>query len=380
MRTVRVAMFVTVIACSIWPAAAQDTNLLNAQRLRAAQAARESYREQLNENVLFIMGGQPGTSYVNVTNDMAQVVNDGLRLRLLPVLGNAAAQNIGDLIFLRGVDLALTTTQVLDLLRDSNQYGPNLDRQLVYIAPLANEEMHVLARPGINAIEELQGKVVSFDSAGSATALLGPKIFSELKIEVQGRYLQQVDALQAMRSGSVDATVCICAKPLNFISQLGGQSGFKLLEVPFIESLRNTYLPASLTPEDYGQLLGKGTKVETIATTMALVSFNWPKASPRYARTARFVDALFSKFGELQRPPRHPSWQSVNIAAAVPGWQRFGAAQEWLDRNVQPTASLRASFNKVMSENAGLKAGAPGSIDSEKLFREFMDFMRKEPN
>lgn len=380
MRSVWIAILAGVIACSNSPAFAQDTNLQVAQRLRAAQVARESYREQLNENVLFIMGGQPGTSYVNISNDMAHVVNDGLRMRLLPVLGNAAAQNIGDLIFLRGVDLALTTTQVLDLLRESNQYGPNLDRQLVYITPLANEEMHVLARPGINAIEELQGKVVSFDNAGSATALLGPKIFSALKIEVQARYLPQADALQEMKNGAVDATICICAKPLNLITQLEAKSGFKLLDVPFVDAFRNTYLPASLSSDDYGQLFGKSGKVDTIATTMALVSFNWPKASSRYARTARFVEALFSKFRELQRPPRHPSWQSVNIAAAIPGWQRFAAAQDWLDRNVQQTAALRASFNKVLPEQAGPKAGAPASIDSEKLFREFMDFMRNEPN
>ena len=33
---------------------------------RASQQARESYRERLNENVLFLMGGQLGAAYIQI--------------------------------------------------------------------------------------------------------------------------------------------------------------------------------------------------------------------------------------------------------------------------------------------------------------------------
>ena len=110
-----------------------------------------------------------------------------------------------------------------------------------------------------------------------------------------------------------------------------------------------------------------------------LVSFNWPRGSVRYNRTVKFVDALFSKFAELQRPPRHPMWRSVNVAAIVPGWQRFPAAQEWLDRNEKQMVSLRPGLTRLMEQGLP-RTGVSTAADNDRLFREFMDFMRKARN
>ena len=110
------------------------------------------------------------------------------------------------------------------------------------------------------------------------------------------------------------------------------------------------------------------------------MSFNWPRGSTRYNRTARFVEAMFGKFSDFQRPPRHPMWKSVNLAAAIPGWQRFPAAQEWLERNEQTTASARPGLAKLMGDQAAGRTAAPGAVDNDRLFREFMDHMRKARN
>ena len=47
---------------------------------------------------------------------------------------------------------------------------------------------------------------------------------------------------------------------------------------------------------------------------------------------ARFVDALFSRIDEFAKPPRHPKWKEASISAVIPGWQRFKAAQDWIDQ------------------------------------------------
>src|SRR5262245_14476638 len=70
---------------------------------------REQYRERLNENVVYLMGGQLGAALVVVAHDISVVVNDGDALRVLPVLGGGAAQNLRDVVFLRGIDLGITT-------------------------------------------------------------------------------------------------------------------------------------------------------------------------------------------------------------------------------------------------------------------------------
>ena len=82
---------------------------------RTYQNAREVYREKLNENVLFLMGGQLGAAYIAIAHDISIVTNDGTNLRVLPVVGGAGAQNVHDVVFLRGIDLALTNVQTLDL-------------------------------------------------------------------------------------------------------------------------------------------------------------------------------------------------------------------------------------------------------------------------
>jgi uncharacterized protein len=277
-------------------------------------------------------------------------------------------------LFLRGIDLSLTQIQVVNHLKQTKQYGANIEQQLVYIAPLTNDEMHVVGRRGINSIFDLKGKKVAFNVAGSATAVLGQRIFKELKIDVQAVYMPQGDAYERMRNGDVAATVCICSKPVETIKETKPDWGFKLLDVPFTGSLQDEYLPAAIGPDDYPGVLGKGEKIETIAATTVLVSFNWPRGTPRYNRTAKFVDALFSKFSDLQRPPRHPAWRGVNLAATVPGLQRFGPAQEWLDRNEQSAAS-RATASRLLNQSSSAKA--EDAADTEVLFRDFMDFTRK---
>jgi hypothetical protein len=47
------------------------------------------------------------------------------------------------------------------------------------------------------------------------------------------------------------------------------------------------------------------------------------------------VDAFFSKSDEFHKPPRSLLWKSVNLAASIPGWTRFPAAEDW-------TADFRA--------------------------------------
>ena len=73
----------------------------------------------------------------------------------------------------------------------------------------------------------------------------------------------------------------------------------------------------------------------------ALVAFNWAPQTHRYERVARFVDTLFSRVEKLQAPGFDPKWKSINLAATVPGLDRFPAAQDWLDRKAQTQRASR---------------------------------------
>ncbi len=91
-----------------------------------------------------------------------------------------------------------------------------------------------------------------------------------------------------------------------------------LVAIPYDRRLEDLYLPTTFSGEEYPNLLDPGQKIETIAASQLLVSFNWPEKSERYIKVARFVDAFFSKFGEFGKPPRHPKWKEASIIAAIP--------------------------------------------------------------
>jgi hypothetical protein len=86
--------------------------------------------------------------------------------------------------------------------------------------------------------------------------------------------------------------------------------------VPYDKSIQANYLPADITSDDYPVLVNKEQPVNIVAASTILISFNWPKGSSRYERTAKFVDAFLSKIDEFHKPPRSPLWKSVNLGPA----------------------------------------------------------------
>jgi len=294
-------------------------------------SSREQLRKKVNENVLFLMGGQPGATFSQLAHDISVVVDDPNNLRVLPVQGGAAVQNVEDVVFLRSIDLALTTQEAMNHLKATRELGPNLEQQVTYIATLFPNPLQILARSGAKSIKDLNGKKVNFNNKGSATAQFVPQIFKTLGVNVQQElFMTQGDALEKLRSGEIDATICSCPVPVPAFVNVRPEWGLRFVTVPFDKPLQATYLPASMRNEDYPALIEKEGEVDTIAAVTVLISFNWPKGTERYQRTAKFVDAFFSKFSEFHKPPRHPLWKTVNLAATIPGWTRFAAADEWL--------------------------------------------------
>lgn len=291
-------------------------------------APREQIRQRVNDNVLFLMGGQPGATFSQLAHDISVVVDDGNNLRVLPVIGGAAVQNVEDVLFLRNIDMALTTQEAMSYLKTTGKLGPHLEQQLTYIATLFPNPLQILARGGAKSIADLSGKKVNFNNKGSATAQFVPNIFKTFGVDVQEFYMGQGDAMEKLRRGEIDATICSCPTPVPAFANVTPESGLGFVAVPYEKSVQASYLPVSISKEDYPGLVEKD--VETLAAITVLVSYNWPKDSARYKRTEKFVNAFFSKFEEFHKPPRHPLWKVVNLGATIPGWTRFQAAEDWL--------------------------------------------------
>jgi TRAP transporter TAXI family solute receptor len=364
-----------LLSSMLWagPVGAQTAQL----KAKATNPIRELLREKMNENLLILMCGSLGAPYIQLGHDISVVVNDGDNLRVLPVVSDGALTNVRDVLFLRGVDLGITTVQILNTLRASGEYGPNLDRLISYIAPLSVDTLHILARPGIESIKDLKGKKVSFNTKGSGTARFTPQVFKALGIDVQETTMAQGDAIQAMRNGELDATACSCPMPLPAFPNVKPEWGFKMLDVPYVSAFEQDYVPASITNDNYPNIVAKEQKVQTIATSTILIAFNWQRGTERYRRIEKFTDAFFSKAEELRKPPRHPAWRNVNMAAAINGWQRFPAAQDWLDRNTKP-GTLTGGIDSALARTQAARAAPGNPAEQERLFQEFLKWSRQQ--
>src|SRR5215468_5952955 len=100
--------------------------------------------------VQMMISGAAGIS-VNIAEDLASIVDDGATRRVVPVIGKGSTQNIADLRLLRGIDVAIVQTDVLDDVRERNIY-PGIDQTVTFIAKLYNEEFHLLVRRDVKSV------------------------------------------------------------------------------------------------------------------------------------------------------------------------------------------------------------------------------------
>jgi len=261
--------------------------------------SRQQFNDRINQNTLTIISGNPNGTYLYLAFDMSAVLDSGNDLRVLPVIGKGGYQNVADVLYLRGVDLGITQSNILSYLKKTGELGANIDARLTYIAKLYNEEMHVLAGPGINSIQELNGKRVNFSDIGSGTQFSTRLIFDLLGIKAQEVNFDQAEGYQRVKSGDIAATVLIAGKPTGSFGKFKLEPGMTLLPVPYAEVLEQDYFPAKLTNDDYPNLIPKGSAVDTVAVGAVLAygmqglpAFSDPQApihshvAPRYLKEA----------------------------------------------------------------------------------------------
>jgi TRAP transporter TAXI family solute receptor len=336
-----------------------------------------SQRDTLNQNTVTVISGNPNGTYLYLAYDMSAVLDDGNELRILPVIGKGGYQNVMDVLHLRGVDLCITQSNIMTYLKKTGEMGPNIENRLAFITRLYNEEMHILAGPGIESVKELNGKKVNFSDVGSGTQFSTRLIFELLGIKATEINVGQADGYQMVKSGEIAATVLIAGKPTGSFAKFKLEPGMKLLPVAYTEVLEQDYFPAKLTSEDYPALVPKGTGIETVAVASVLAAYNWPRDTDRYRRVTTFIDAFFAKFPEFQKPARHAKWREANINSALKGWKRFPAAEEWLARNAGKQASTSNIDPGIVRAQAA-KAAPHDPAAQERLFQEFMEWAKSQ--
>ncbi len=367
-----VAMLIAAIAATA-PANAQSY----------AQFVREA-----NQNTVTIVTGSAGDTSLAIADDLATVLHCVDGLRIVPMVGRGDSNNIYDLLFLRGVDMAIVRADVLDHLAETDAYIGNLRDRIVYIAPLFDQEVHLLASTEIESIEDLEGKLVNIGAPGSL-ALEARRILEAADVEAIVSKFDNGLALERVVDGSLDAMFVTGGKPLPLFAGLGDVTGLHL--VPLSPPTEGPYKASAFEQQDYPSLVSAGRSVATVVVPSVLAAYDWPETKERFVKNALFTQALFKRTGYLRRPARHPKWQTAKLERDVPGWRRFAPASDILasraaasresaaallvDGAADEDAALREQFERQLAE-----FGVQPESDAERqlLFEAFQRRIQAE--
>jgi TRAP-type uncharacterized transport system substrate-binding protein len=337
-------------------------------------------KDRKNAWTVGIVGGLISGAQMRFADEMASVLDDGDNLRVLPIVSHGAASNLDDLLYLRGVDVAITQADVFEYFRTQRKIN-DLGRRVNYIIRLPISELHILARDEVKSLEDLRGKKVNFGPAGTGASLTGTIVFQRLGIPVESVLIDQPSALQKLKAGEVDAIARVVSKPIDFFSKIPPNSGLHLVPIPYSKLFEDYYALGEFTGQDYPTLVAPGERVDTIAVPSVLAVYNWQKNTDRYRKVERFVESLFNKWDKFQKPPFHPGWKSVNLAATVPGWT---VAEDMLQKMTgkqknDQQQQLSGDFQTYLNS----RLDVPGTRDPaqrDELYRDFLRWRERQGN
>jgi TRAP-type uncharacterized transport system substrate-binding protein len=309
-----------------------QTRPRNVEDPRAPTAAAEGEDakvSEVNDWTIGVAGGFFEGTFIRFAVELAKALDDGDNLRILPIVSYGGNENINDLLYLKGVDIAITYTDTFELYKKAGQVK-NIEQRINYISELLVGELYIFARPEIKTLKDLDGKTVSLGTKGGSATTTGPIVFDRLGVRPNLVYVNNTVAVEKMRTGEIAAIVSTGGKPNDLFVKLKPEPGFHFLPIHYDQTFADYYVPCPLSPDDYPQLIPAGQTVETLCMQAVLAVYNFPKGSDRARRVGRFIDYYFDRFERLKQPSFHPKWHDVNLAAKVPGWNRYWQAEEKL--------------------------------------------------
>jgi TRAP-type uncharacterized transport system substrate-binding protein len=383
---IRLSCLVAVFASSVLPAAAQGTTdalvvaqVAPAPPRRALPLPNKPVTEdenakalRLNNWTIGLAGGLLEGTFSKYAADLGKALDDGDNLRVLPIISYGAVGNVTDLIYLKGVDFAITYADVLDHFKNVEKI-PGIERRVNYVIPMFQGEFHLYVRPEIKTIQDLAGKKVSFNTVGSAANYTGNIVFDRLGVKAEKVFMNNALALEAMRKGELAGIIHVVGKPNELFTRLKPEPGFHFLALEYSEKFQDYYTPGELTPADYPNLIAQGEKFETISVQALLAVYNWRTDTDRYRRCVRFVEYLFERFDKLRVPPYQPGWKEMNLAGTIPGWTRFPPAQEMLNR-----IAARPKIDPGLARTQAARAAPNNPTEQERLFQQFLEWSKQQ--
>src|SRR5437762_8785113 len=99
------------------------------QAARPAVPNETALRERINEWTVGLAGGLLEGAPIRLATEISRVVNDGSAMHVLPIVTRGPTENVNDLLFLRGVDMAIISS---DSLEEYKAQVPDIQQRITY--------------------------------------------------------------------------------------------------------------------------------------------------------------------------------------------------------------------------------------------------------
>src|SRR5262245_8663719 len=161
----RLLVALIVVAATTSPVCAQSALSRHARvALQEQTRAELTLKERINASTIGLAAGRTEGAPLQFAAELARVLDDGDNMRVLPIVTRGPFDNIYDLLYLRGVDAAIVYGDVLDYFKSKPEFA-GAARRINCLFSLFPSEVHVFARPEINSVQDLAGKVVNFNTS-----------------------------------------------------------------------------------------------------------------------------------------------------------------------------------------------------------------------
>lgn len=270
------------------------------------------------EDLGLITGGEKGTYYQFGLNLQALVKEKGINLNVYTSKGSI--ENIYAVFKRPRTQLGIVQSDVLAFVAKvrSNPVLEKIAEKIKMVFPLYNEEIHLLARPGIADFKDLIGKRVAVDREGSGTYLTANLLF-----EVSGVKPGEIlttgtdEALAQLKDGEIDAMFYVAGLPVKlFTEKVAAGDGLAL--VPIRDPSIVEYYPEAEIPA--GTYAWQTAAVPTVAVKAVLISYEFRGTNCDIV--GRFARILADNLDRL-KTNGHPKWKSVDLSYPLKGWEQY---------------------------------------------------------
>jgi len=250
-----------------------------------------------------ISSGASGGTYNTVATNIITVCPD---LGLGVTTSNGSLSNISKAF--SDPNTIFFETQLDALMTKGKQEKAKMTK-IVIVLPLFGEEIHLVARKGINSMNDLSNMkvVVGLENSGTWVTVKFIELLTGIKFKEY--YADPKVSMKALMDGTVDAVFYVSGKPIKALIDVGkdGEDKIHLVNIkhPALDSVYSiTDIPEGLYPWE-------PKAVQTYAVKSVLATYNYA-SEKRQNQVRDLVTCIKNKLPELQESG-HPKWRDVDL-------------------------------------------------------------------